>query len=129
MGLIVGSTNAGSGMSQAIFQEMDDQLSPPLQKAVDEAPDDTVKKGAQTALDEARNSWRKLSYAIAKGVVDHITANMEIVGIETQGDVNTSVQGATGSADPARHLHTVNLTGEENDVIFVQSNDGTGHVR
>ncbi len=54
---------------------------------------------------------------------------MDIYGIETRGDVNTTVQGNTGLSDPGSHLHNVNLAGEQSDVVFTQNNDGTGHVK
>jgi ElaB/YqjD/DUF883 family membrane-anchored ribosome-binding protein len=128
MALQIGSENADSGMSQAIYQEVNKLLSPPLQKAVDDAEGDAKEK-AQEALDEARKGWRKLSYAIAKGVVEHITTNMEVYGIQTSGNVTTTVDGDTGTAPPGNHDHSVDLTGEVSDVVFTQSNDGAGHIR
>jgi hypothetical protein len=128
MALQIGSENATSGMSQAIYQEVNQHLSPPLQKAVDDA-EGGAKAKAQEALDKAREGWKKLSYAIAKGVIEHITANMELFGIQTQGNVNTTMQGNTGTAPPGNHLHGVNLSGQANNVVFTQSNDGTGRVR
>ena len=128
MAMIIGSVNADAGMSQAIFQVMDNQLSPPLQNAVDNAEGEAKAK-AQEALDGAREGWRKLSFAIASGVISHITANMEIFGIATQGNVNTTVQGNTGPANPANHLHNVNLSGVATNVTFTQSNDGSGRIR
>jgi hypothetical protein len=128
MALIIGSVNADAGMSQAIYQEVDKQLSPPLQKAVDNAEGEAKAK-AQEALDGAREGWKKLSFAIANGVISHITANMEIFGIATRGNVNTTVQGNTGPANPANHLHNVNLSGVAANVTFTQNNDGTGRVR
>jgi hypothetical protein len=129
MALIIGSKNADSGMSKSIYAEIDELLSPPLLKAIQDAPSDDVKQEAQIALVAARQGWQKLSYAIAKGVIDHIKANIEIFGIETQGDINTSVRGDTGKGLPNNHSHNVNLNGQEEDVIFIQSNDGTGHVK
>jgi hypothetical protein len=77
-----------------------------------------------------RKNWQKLAYAIATGVTDYIKTNMEIVGITTQGNVNTTVQGNTGPANPvANHLHNVSLSGVATNVTFIQSNDGTGRVR
>ena len=128
LALEIGSENAESGMSMAIYQEIDRLLSPPLQQAVDDAQT-AARAGAQEALDVAREGWRKLSYAIAQGVINHLTANMEILGVETQGDVNTTVSGSTGPAPPVSHVHAVSLSGTQNDVVFTQSNDGTGHVR
>jgi len=127
MALIIGSEMADSGMSEAIYQEMDQQLSPTLQKAVDDAEGEAKAK-AQEALDGAREGWKRLAYCIAKGVIEHMKANMEILGIETRGSVNTTVQGNTAVANPDNHLHSVNLSGVANNVVFVQSNDGTGRV-
>lgn len=129
MALMIGSKNADSGMSKLIYVEIDKLLSPPLLKAIQDASSDDIEQEAQKALIAARQGWQKLSYAIAKGVIDHIKTNIEIFGIETQGDVNTSVKGTTGTGYPNSHYHNVDLSGEEEDVIFVQSNDGTGHVR
>lgn len=128
MALIIGSVNADAGMSLAIYLEMDKQLSPPLQTAVDNAEGEAKVK-AQEALDGARDGWKKLSFAIASGVINHITANMEIFGVATRGNVNAVVQGNTGSADPSNHLHNVNLSGVATNVTFTQSNDGIGRVR
>ncbi len=127
MALIIGSENSDAGMSQAIYQEMDKQLSPPLQKSVDDAEE--AKAKCQEALDGSREAWKKLSFAIATGVINHITANMEVFGITTRGNMNTTVQGNTGPANPANHLHSVNLSGVAANVTFTQSNDGTGRVR
>lgn len=113
MALQIGSENANVGMSLAIYLMMDQQLSPPLQKAVDDAIGDAKPK-AQEALDKAREGWKKLSYAIATGVIEHITANMEVFGIKTQGIVSAAVTGNTAV---------------QNNVIFTQNNDGTGRVR
>lgn len=121
------------GLDRVIYTGMDKLLSPPLIEAV-EAANEATKPAAEKALTEARLGWEKLSYAIAKGVVEHIIANMEIYDIQTQGDINTTVSGDTGEAledlsDPYRHDHDVDLSGVQNNVLFTQSNDGTGHVR
>jgi hypothetical protein len=112
MALIIGSQEADAGMSQLIFQAMDSLLSPPLQQAVDRA-DAVSKAAAQQALDEARKGWKKLAFAIAKGVVDHIISNMEISGITVQGDVTTVVSNNTGIA---------------RGVVLTQSNGGPGRI-
>ena len=100
MALIIGSVNADSGMSKAIYDEVDALLSPPLQAAVDEATD-AAKPKAQEALDAARDGWKKLSFAIAKGVIGHTVSNLEVVGVQTRGNVSASVSGSTGAAPPA----------------------------
>jgi len=119
MGLKIGDLTASSGMSKAIFDKLNDILSPPLE---DTSAED---------MEKIRDSWQKLAYSIAKGVIEHIKANMEIYGIQTQGDINTTVTGDTGEAlsHPNNHDHEVNLPGAQNDVILTQSNDGTGRVR
>jgi hypothetical protein len=127
MPLDIGSPNASTGMSKAIFEELDNQLSPPLQDAIDKAIGN-AKYEAQKALEKARKSWQKLAYAIAKGVIDHILLNMEIVGIKTSGDVMTTVAGNTTPASFDNHQHTVSGTGVQLALGFAQSNDGPGHV-
>ncbi len=75
MPLDPGTVAATSGMSKAIFEQMDAVLSP----AFSQLP--------QGDLDQAREGWRKLSFAIAGGVVSHIVANMEIYGIQVAGEI------------------------------------------
>ena len=121
--------NADAGMSQAIYLEMDKLLSPPLQKAVEDAKEPDVKAAAQKALDEARKGWKKLAFSIASGVIRYITANMEVFGVTAKGNVTTAVTGNTNRSDPGNHLHEINFSCTANDVIFTQNNDGTGRVR
>lgn len=121
MALEAGNINASSGMSKNIFEKIDLVLSPPLEGI---PPED---------FEKIRDSWRKLAFAIAQGVIEHLTANMEIYGIQTLGNINTTITGDVEEALPApnpnTHDHSFNLSGEENNVVFNQSNDGTGHVR
>ena len=150
MALIIGSDNADTGMSQAIYSEMDKLLSPPLQKAVDEAKEavdkaegeaklkaegeaklEEAKKAlaaTQNALEQARIGWKKLAYAIAKGVVTHIVKNMEVHEIKTQGDVSISVEGKTAPVSPNNHVHSISLRSVASDVVFTQNKDNTGRV-
>lgn len=128
MAMIIGSSAADSGMSKAIYDQVDALLSPPLKKAVDDASGDAKPK-AQEALDAARDGWKKLSFAIATGVINHITANMEVRGVQTQGNINASVSGSTGATPPGPHVHSVGLAATQNAVTFTQSNDGAGRVR
>ena len=127
MSLIKGNESANTGMSKAIYEKMDKQLSPPLQEAIDEAEGEP-KKVAEDALKKARINWKKLSYAIAYGVIDHIRSNMVIQGVTTSGNVNTSVNGETAFNVPGGHKHGVALSGTESNVEFTQNNDGTGLV-
>lgn len=117
MALSVGSKDATAGMSKAIYDALREALDADL-----------------TALSEdqrtpIRESWKKMAYAIATGVVSHITANMEVFGITTQGNVSTTVQGNTGTAAPSNHLHSISLSGVESNVVLTQNNNGTGRVR
>lgn len=117
MALKTGNITASDGMAKVIYDQMRTVIEPGLGE---------VNKDALKAM---RESWQKLSYAIAKGVIDYIKANMEIYGIETKGDVNADVNGNTGTASPANHYHGIALKGNESNVVFKQSNDGTGHVK
>ncbi|MFX0194747.1 MAG: hypothetical protein ACFFCW_01395 [Candidatus Hodarchaeota archaeon] len=126
MALLAGDNQASEGMSKAIFEEMDDQLSPPLKKVIDEAEDDDVKEKAREALEDARKNWKKLSFCIAKGVIEHIESKMEIKEIHTKGDVTTHIDIQTSRVNGHRHRVKKDVTAS--GVTFTQSDDGTGHV-
>jgi hypothetical protein len=101
MALQVGNAAATSGMTKAVYDQMNAFLSPPLS---DLPPEDLAK---------IRDSWKQLAFAISKGVIDHITANMEIGGVQTTGNISAAVSGTTAT---------------QSGVVFTQSNDGTGRV-
>jgi hypothetical protein len=128
MALVIGSAAADTGMSKAIYDQVDVLLAPPLQHAVDAATGEAKAK-AQEALDAARDGWKKLSFAISTGVVNHLLASLEVRGIQVQGNVNAAVSGSTSSVSPGPHQHTISLPATQNAVSFIQSNDGTGRVR
>jgi hypothetical protein len=115
MALIIGDRTADSGMSKAIYDQLQSVLEPDLGEL------------SQETRSQLRESWQKLAYAVARGVIEHITANMEVVGIQTQGSINTPVQGNTSLV--SGHRHGVNLAGVQNNLVFTQSNDGTGHIK
>ena len=115
MALIIGDQTADTGMSKAIYDQLRSVLEPDLGELSEEA------------RSQLRESWQKLAYAIARGVIEHIMANMEVVGIQTQGNVNAPVQGNTSLV--SGHQHGVNLAGVQNNLVFTQSNDGTGHIK
>ncbi|WP_347275090.1 hypothetical protein [Candidatus Kuenenia sp.] len=104
MALQIGDVNATSGMSKAIFDHLDSILMSQEEK----------NKLKPQDLENIRKGWRKLAVAIAAGVIEHITANMEVFGVQTQGNVSAAVTGSTAV---------------QNNVIFTQSNDGTGLVQ
>lgn len=128
MALNAGSENADTGMSLEIYKKLDFYLSPPLQEAVDNAEEE-AKPSVQDALDKARLSWKKLAYSIAYGVIEHIKSNMEIRGITAKGNVDTTVTGETKTAIPDDHSHEVDIPVKQENVVFTQNNDGTGHVQ
>ena len=76
MALVIGDVNASTGMSKAIFDELKNQLSGGI------APAD---------LQNVEPSWKKLAFAIATGVVNHLKSNMEIQTIKTSGQINADV--------------------------------------
>ncbi len=114
------------GMTLTIFTEMDHQLSPPLNDAIAGAQSADEKKAAEDALEDARKNWKKISYAIAKGVVEHLTSSMEIYGVEVSiSDVSTTVSTTTtcpAGAGSGIGSGSGTATGQ-------QSNDGPGHVK
>lgn len=119
MPLRIGNKTATSGMAKAIYQAIDGELRPPMEG-------DGV---ASNVIQQSQEAWKKLSYAIAKGVIEHIKANMEIQGIKTRGNVSTTVKGTTGLTGPGPHQHSVDISGKQTGVVFTQSNDGTGLVK
>jgi hypothetical protein len=128
MTMTIGTAAADQGMAKDIFIQVDQLLAPPLQKAIDDADGD-AKAVAQEALDTARTNWRQLAFAIANGVITHLTAHMEITGIQTTGSVAATVNGLTGPAPgPAAHAHPVTLTASQQSVTFDQSGATVGHV-
>lgn len=100
MPLQIGDVGAGSGLTKAIYDQLDTLLSPPLQ-------DDPA------TLAAARDGWRRLAFAVATGVVRHLVDNLEVRGVQTAGSITAPV--ANGVATQA-------------NVTFSQSNSGTGRV-
>ncbi|NIM18414.1 MAG: hypothetical protein GTO45_41065 [Candidatus Aminicenantes bacterium] len=115
MGLEPGDITATGGMSKAIYDALFNNMK-------DGFPD-------SEPSEDVCQSWKKLAYSIAFGVIEHIKSNMEIKGITTKGDVSITISGSTGIADPADHTHSVGLSDTDSDVVFTQNNDGTGLVQ
>ena len=118
MALKAGNRKASEGMSKVIYQEIKNLF---LAHFIDI----DIK---EEDLNKIHEGWQRLSYAIAKGVIEHIIENMEIIKVQTKGNVNTTVEGTTKRSGGG-HRHKVNLTGEELNVVFTQSNDGKGLVK
>jgi hypothetical protein len=127
MSLLPGTVDADSGMAKAIYDHVNQLLTPPLQEAVDKATGEAKDK-AQEALDKAQAGWRKLSFSIATGVISHLLSNLEIRGVQTSGTVNAPVNGQSGPTPPGPHQHQVSLTAAQAGLTFTQSNSGTGLV-
>lgn len=105
MAMQAGDDQASSGMAKDIYDTMDQVMKP------------SVPPGS---LDDARKGWKKLAYAVASGVVAHIKNNMEIAGIQTQGNVTTTVTGTVaGTAVTGTGTGTVTTS---------QTGSPTGHV-
>ena len=117
MALTIGDKEATTGMTKAIYDELRALL------------EEDLKSLGEDKLAPIREGWKKIAYAVAKGVIDHITANLEVFGVTVQGNVTTAVTGNTNRSDPGNHLHAVDLSGMANNVVFTQNNDGTGRVR
>ena len=100
MALTIGDLNASSGMTKAIYDEVRATIEPGLN--VDAA-----------TLEVMREGWRKLAYAVARGVVTHLQSNLEVRGVQTRGNIAAPVSGGTAT---------------QNNVTFTQSNDGAGRV-
>ncbi|MBU0908826.1 MAG: hypothetical protein KKA54_02820 [Proteobacteria bacterium] len=115
MGLIIGDENATQGMTKAIYDKIRQVMEP-------------IDGTSEEQMTDIRSSWKKLSFAIAHGVVSHIKSNMEIKKIKTIDKV--SVQGTTGTATPSAHSHTVAIAAEDADLEFIETNyqAGQGHV-
>lgn len=121
----VGTNVILGGMSNEIYLVMDELLSPPLQEAIDTATEDT-RDGAVQALTEARKGWKKLSYAIASGVVEHLRNNLVIQDIRTTGNVTININDDTDDGGVG-HTHNLTTSSTATNVVFDQM-AGSGSV-
>ncbi len=112
MALIIGDESASQGMSKSIYDKISDVMEP-------------IDGVSGEGLEDVRNSWRKLAFAVATGVVEHIKSNMEISGVEVSiNDVSTTVNVTTScSSGPGTGAGTGSGT-----ATGQQSNDGIGHI-
>ena len=128
MALSIGSAAADSGLSKAIYDQLDAVLAPPLQAAVD-AASDAAKPAAAGVLASARDGWRHLAFAVATGVVNHLVANLEVTGVTVSGTVSVPVTGQTNGPNvPPAHTHGVALSPTASAGL-TQNNGGTGLIR
>jgi hypothetical protein len=106
MALEIGNAGATAGMTKAIFDKIDQQLSPNI---------------PASGLEDVRKSWRQLAFAVATGVIEHLKANMEVFGIQTSGSITTTVTGTVSGA-------AVTGTGT-GTVTPIQTGPTTGHIK
>jgi hypothetical protein len=113
MGLDPGDIAATGGMSKAIYDALFNNMKGSFP---DSKPSEDVCQ-----------SWKKLAYSIAFGVIEHIKSHMEIKGIASKWDAGTEMTGTTDTAEPDAHSHTLTLSVEEgSELIFPQ--EGTGYA-
>jgi hypothetical protein len=108
MALVIGDQTATTGLTQSIFEQMDAVLMSAEDKGKLKPPD----------LEKVRDGWRKLAFAIAAGVIDHLKENMEVTGIKASGTVSLDVKN-----DSSVHIGTAS-----GSVTLSQSGPTTGHV-
>jgi hypothetical protein len=108
MALVIGDQTATTGMTKAIFDQLD---------AVLMSEDDKAKM-KPADLEKVREGWRKLAVAIATGVVNHLKTNMEVMGIQASGTINVDVKN-----DAAAHIGTAS-----GPASLTQSGLTTGHI-
>lgn len=106
MALDAGDKEAQTGMTKAIYDQLNTLLSPAIPAA---------------SLPDVQRGWRTLAYAISKGVVDYLVANMEVTGIQTSGTLTVNV---AAPANPGAVIGsgTSNFTA-------AQTGPTTGHVK
>jgi hypothetical protein len=105
MALQAGDKTASSGMSMTIYQKINEVMSPDI--------------GAGT-LPKAQESWKKLAFAIASGVIASIKSDMEIAGIQASGNFTAPVTGTVaGTAVTGTSTGSVSTS---------QTGLATGHV-
>lgn len=78
MPLQPGDVHASAGMSQKIY----DHMNAVMKDGVPEA-----------TLPDVQKSWKKLAFAIASGVIEHLKTDMEITGIQTSATISVPVTG------------------------------------
>lgn len=69
MALTSGDSTAASGMAKNIYDKLREVFEPGI--------------GTGAEADQIRSGWKKLAYAVAAGVIQHVVSNMAINGITT----------------------------------------------
>jgi hypothetical protein len=81
-----------------------------------------MKEGIDEAtLPDVQKSWKKLAFAIATGVIEHLKSAMEIKGIQSSGSISIPVTGTISGG--------TNVSGTAaGSVTTNQTTPFTGHV-
>ena len=85
MALEIGDEQASTGMSKAIYDQLEASMGPGLAGL---APD---------AQEPVKDGWRKLAFAIATGVVSHLLDNLELSGVQTRDPNNVVATQVAGT--------------------------------
>lgn len=106
MALQAGDMSASTGMSLEIYEKINEVM----QEGID-----------SKTLPNAQQSWKKLAFAIATGVIEHLKSDMEIKGIQGIGSISVPITGmVTGGT---------NVTGTATGSVTTnQTTPFTGHV-
>jgi|ERR1019366_3042867 hypothetical protein len=84
MALSIGDSSASDGMTKAIYDKINEVLSPTV---------------PASDLAKAQDGWKKLAFAIATGVVGHIQSNGEIQGLAVSGTASLNVSNNVASGN------------------------------
>ena len=84
MALTIGDSSASDGMTKAIYDKLNEVLSPAV---------------PASDLAHAQDGWKKLAFAIATGVVNHIVSNGEIQGLAVGGSASLAVANNVASGN------------------------------
>ncbi|NIN94973.1 MAG: hypothetical protein GTO49_08330 [Anaerolineae bacterium] len=110
MGLEPGNIDQEEGMSWAIYQALEEEMVNLLSELSGETVD-PAKLGTPAEI------WKRISYAIADGVIEHIKENMEVCAIKV------IVEGEEGKKMAAKADD-----GSPCGVIFDEAEEGVNYV-
>jgi len=109
MALNAGDSGATSGLSKAIYDEIESNVL----ENMDGWNEGDPNKLTDDAQEEIEDNWKQISYAIANGLIEHFKTNAEVVGVSTTLAV-ASVSGVTtgpGVSGPGTGTGTQNNSG------------------
>jgi hypothetical protein len=82
MALTIGTVEATTGMTKAIYDKLDEVFGSQVPPA---------------DLAKAQDGWRDLAFAIAGGLVPYLVANLEVTGLRVSGNAQLAVAGNAAS--------------------------------